>query len=275
VRERFDDGNYSAAPAWSADSVSGTRIAVAGGAIEVSRTNSRGATSGAGITLPVHIPVRRGTQIQFDVQVVRDSARTGCGINCASWPAVVRLRVKNSDLTESEVWYAFGATGGTSLSLGSVVIVGKGDAPAGEWLREQRFTVRDALPRADSILQVSVGGIGTDFSARFDNIYIPVPVLAAVAITPDSLVLSGGTPTATLRAVAKDSDGEPMPAAPAAVWSAKDTLIARVDSAGVVSQGTRIGHTWVKATLGGFADSVRVVVRSLRRAPARRPARRP
>ncbi len=270
LRERFDDGNFSAGPAWLADSASGARLGVVNGVLEISRHAARPISQGADITLPVHVPVSRATQIQFDVQVLPDSARRGCGLNCASWPARVRLRVRNSDLTESEVWYGYSDIGGTSHTLGNVVIVGRGDAPAGEWLREQRFTVRDALPRADTIIQISVGGTGTDYAARFDNIYLPVPVLASVDVKPDSLVLLSTAPSPPLRATAKDDANAELPWV-RVQWSSGDTTIARVDSLGAVT-AAKTGRAWVRGMAGTVGDSTKVIVRLA--PPARTPGRR-
>lgn len=265
LREWFGEG-WTAGQRWKVDAARGARVGAVGGALEVVRQGSRGAVQGAGISIPVRIRVTRATQIQFDVQLLADSLRGGCGLNCAGWPAIVRVRVKNSDLTESEIWYAYNDTGGAGRTLGGVVIVARGDAPAGQWLRDQRFTIRDAAPRADSILQVSLGGIGADFGARFDNLFVPVPVLTSLELRPDSLVLTNAAPAQPLRAAARDADGRDMPWVRAA-WSISDTTIARVDSLGVVT-GLRTGRALIKAQVGTLADSARVRVRITR--PVRR-----
>jgi len=268
LRESFADGNWTSGPAWSVDSASDIRLAVTDSALEVTRTNSRGQVAAAGLTIPVHIPVTRTTQVQFDVMVRQGGAP--CGLNCANYPAVVRLRVKNSDLTESEVWYAFGDRGGQSHSFGGVVIVVRGDVTAGSWLRAQRFTVRDALPRADTILQVSLGGIGAEFGARFDNLLLPVPVAIALVVTPDSVRLTGRAAPTRLRAVVRDAGGSEIPEARVA-WQSSDTTIARVDSTGTVLAVAN-GRAVIRAQAGALVDSTRVTVRL---APVRRPARRP
>jgi len=267
LRESFADGNWTAGPAWSVDSASDLRLAIADSALDVTRNNSRGQVAAAGLTIPVHIPVTRTTQVQFDV-MVRQGGMT-CGLNCANYPAVVRLRVKNSDLTESEVWYAFGDRGAQSHSFGGVVIVARGDLTAGTWLRAQRFTVRDALPRADTILQVSLGGIGAVFGARFDNLLLPLPVATALNVTPDSIRLTAAVPPTRLRAVVRDASGAEIPEA-RVTWQSSDTLIARVDSIGTVRPVAN-GRAVIRAQSGALVDSSRVTVRL---APARR-ARRP
>ena len=265
LRESFSDGNITAAPAWDVDHETGVRIAVSDSALEVSRSGSRHQVAAVGITMPVRIPVTRATQVQFDVMVRSSSG--GCGLNCASYPAVVRLRVKNSDLTESEVWYAFGDKGGRSRSLGNVVIVANGEVRPGAWLARQRFTIHDALPRADTILQVSIGGVAGDFTARFDNIVLPVPAPAAVVISPDSVrPMTAGT-RITLRAAVRDAAGAPLPAVTAR-WSSKDTSVARVDSLGVL-RAVAAGQTVVRAVAGVASDSVIVTVRAAARRPRR------
>lgn len=173
--EPFDDGNWTAAPAWLVDSAPGAALTMRTHAVEIARSRiGRYAGPGAGLALPARIPVRPMTQIQFDVMVLADPLRTDCGLNCASWPASVRVRVRNNDLTESEVWYVYGSKGGGGRALGNVVVVARGNAPIGRWLRGQRFTIRATLPRADTILQVAIGGVGGDIGARFDNIIVCV-----------------------------------------------------------------------------------------------------
>ncbi len=268
--EAFDDGNWTAAPAWLVDSAPGAALAMTERAVEIARSRTgRYAGPGAGLALPVRIPVRFGTRIQFDVMVLADSLRTGCGLNCASWPASVRVRVKNTDLTESEVWYVYGDKGGQGRALGNVVIVARGDAPAGRWLRGERFAIREALPRADTILQVAIGGVGGDIGARFDNIIVPVPVPATIVLTPDNAQIAGPAGHAQLRAAVFDSAGTATPWI-RVTWSSSDTLIARVDSTGQVT-GMAGGHAVIRAAAGAIRDSASVTVS----APVRRRGRRP
>ncbi len=269
VHERFEDGDWTVNPAWSVDSAPGSRLAIHDGVLEVGRRGTHGLAMATGLALPVKIPVTRTTQIQFDVMVDADSGRAGCGLNCTSWPAMVRVRVRNSDLTESEAWYAFSDRGGQGRTLGNVVIVGKPDAPAGTWLREQRFTIRDALPRADTILQISLGGIGPDFAARYDNILLPVPVLTRLELRPDSVSLTTAAPTAHLHVTPKDAGGNEMTPVPL-TWSTSDTTIASVDSTGLV-RGLKTGRAIVRVSAGTTSDSAVVRVQM---APVRAPARR-
>ncbi|MFI5212975.1 MAG: Ig-like domain-containing protein, partial [Gemmatimonadales bacterium] len=209
------------------------------------------------------------TQIRFDVMVLADSLRSGCGLSCASWPASVRVRVKNTDLTESEVWYVYGDKGGQGRALGNIVIVARGDAPAGTWLRGEHFRIREALPRADTILQVAIGAVGGDIGARFDNIVVPVPVPATIVLTPDNAQVAAPAGQAQLRAAVFDSAGTATPWI-RVTWSSSDTLIARVDSTGLVT-GLAGGHVVIRAAAGTIRDSASVTVS----APVRRRGRRP
>jgi len=108
--DAFDEGNWTAGPpgSWTAR-LGATAAMTADRTVEITRARTgRYSGPGAGLALPVRIPVRPATTIQFDVMVLADSLRTGCGLNCASWPRSVRVRVKNTDLTESEAWYVYG-----------------------------------------------------------------------------------------------------------------------------------------------------------------------
>jgi alpha-tubulin suppressor-like RCC1 family protein len=293
VREAFDDGNWTAAPAWAVDSTPGAALSASDNFFEMTRARARPRGPGAGLALPVRIPVNRTTRVQFDVMVLPDSTRIGCGLNCASWPAVFRVRVKNTDLTESEAWYAYGDRGGRNRSLGSVVIVARGDAEPGHWYRGEHFTIRDALPRADTILQISIGSTGTEVGARFDNILVPRPVPTAVVITPDSALFAAPGQTTPFQAVVRDSAGAEVPRMPL-TWRSSDTAVARVDAATGLVTAVGAGRALIRASAGALADSAAVVVtappapaapaaapaappRAGRRgaAPPRRPVRRP
>ena len=270
--EAFDDGNWTAAPAWLVDSAPGAALSMTDRAVEIARGRSgRYVGPGAGLALPVRIPVHFGTEIQFDVMVLADSLRPGCGLNCASWPASVRVRVKNTDLTESEVWYVYGDRGGQGRGLGNVVIVARGDAAAGTWLRGEHFRIREALPRADTVLQIAIGAVGSDIGARFDNIAIPVPVPATIVLTPDNAQLVAPSGHAQLRAAVFDSAGTATTWVKV-VWSSSDTLIARVDSTGLVT-GLGGGHVVIRAAVGTIRDSASVTVTAPRGRPT--PRRRP
>lgn len=276
VREDFSDGNFTTGPSWLPDPL-GPRPTMGTQEIIVARTGARGVIASAGVSTQVRIPVRREMSIEFDVRVDSAAARPGCGLNCGWWPAMVRLRVRNTDLTESEVWYVFGNGGGPSRTVGNVVIVSKADVTPGQWLRRQRFVIRDALPRAEVITQVSLGGVGTDFAARYDNIALPAGVPAAIAVRPDTLRLAPNGDTARVAASVQDSAGLALSWIPVS-WSSSDTLVARVDATGLVTAG-RPGRAQIRATAGALSARAIVTVRTTRGPAPRRatppPASRP
>ncbi|HWO88964.1 MAG TPA: hypothetical protein VNL98_07425, partial [Gemmatimonadales bacterium] len=160
ARDDFNDGNLTADPSWQLDQAIGAQVAVDRGELVVARRGSRGVLGAAGVSIPVRIPVDRSTAIQFDVRA--DSASHDCGLNCLAWPAVVRLRIRGTDLSETELWLAYGVGEGRSDTLRRVVVIARPGLAPGEWLRDQRFTIQDHVPRADTILEVSLGGIGAD-----------------------------------------------------------------------------------------------------------------
>lgn len=269
VRENFDDADYTRSPGWLADSVRGARLAVVEGAALVRRTGARGTAAAAGLVTTVRIPVRRETAIQFDVRVDSASVREGCGINCALWPAMVRVRVRNHDLTESEAWFAFGTSGGQGGSLGGVTIVAKGDAVPGQWLRRQRFVIRDHLPRAETITMLAIGGAGSEFSARFDNITLPVGTPASIVVRPDTVRFTVAGDTARLVAAVKDSLGAALTWVPVS-WTTSDTMIARVDAGGLVT-AVRPGRAVIQANGANLSATSVVFIRT---PPPTRPPRR-
>lgn len=279
VREMFND-DWRADPAWSADSAGGSRINVIEGALSVSRTAPRGGTAAlpAGLAIPVAVPVQRTTSIQFDVMLER-AAAASCGLNCTSWPASVRLRVRSTDLTESELWFVFGPgdSGTATRTMGNLVIVERRGLVPGRWLRGVRYAIAEYLPRADTVLHVAMGGFGTDYGARFDNVVIPAPLPASLALPRQVPQLTGARPTQQLTAVALGAAGDTL-AWVIPDWSSSDTAVVRVDESGVVT-GVRPGGAVIRARSGSLADSVRVrsTVPAARRQPTRapRPATRP
>jgi hypothetical protein len=265
--ELFDEEWWTA---WATDSTGGSRVALDSGALVVSRQATPGLSAAVGIARPVRIPVRRGTALQVDVRVDTSETEAGCGLNCAAWPAVVRLRVKSTDLTESELWLVFGDVGGAGRTLGPVVVVARGGVPRRSWLRGQRLVLTDHLPRADTVLEVAVGGVGAVLAARFDNLALPAPLPARLTVAPRNARLSGATRSRQLTATAVDSAGATLPWV-ALTWTSSDSSVATVDATGTVA-AVRTGTAVIRATAGTLADSARVTVRvPVRRRAPRRP----
>jgi len=268
--DSFDHGTVTTGVPWRTDSVAGAHIAVDSGELVIARTGSRGAIGAAGVALPVRIAAR-GTAIRFDVRVDSNATPGGCGLNCAEWPAMVRVRVKNRDFTESEVWYVFGPAN-PGWNANGVTLVAT-PAPNGQWLRRERFMIEDADQRADSIIEVAFGGIGTDFRSRFDNIVIPAPIIASVTVTPDSARITESGGTVQLTAEPRDSSGGAQ-SWPVVTWSSSDTAVARVSPTGLVT-ATGNGTAQIHASAEEASATVKIVVRVApeRRRPTRRPRR--
>jgi len=270
LREGFDDGDWTRAPAWQADSAAGATIVVREGSLQIARAFPRGRVAAAGLTLPLSVPVTRATALTLDVLVEDGRAPGGCGVNCAAWPATVRLRVRNHDLTESELWIVFGESSWRPpRTLGPVSFVVR-EAPRARWIRGERFVLREYLPRADSVIAISLGGIGLAYTARYDNLVLASPQPASLAVRPDTARLTEAGGTRQLTAQVRDAQGGTMPWIPV-TWSSSDTLVARVDGNGLVT-AVRNGTARIRAVAPPLADSARVTVRI---PPPRRPTRRP
>ncbi len=270
IRDNFDDGNLTAGVVWERDSLPGARIRVDSGELVIGRAQTRGAVGAVGVTLPVRIAARDAV-LRFDVRVVSNATPGGCGLNCAAWPATVRVRVKNRDFTESEVWYVYGARPGTRGWSASGITIVPGAAPVGAWARGQRIAIQDAASRADSIIEISFGGIGTEFETRFDNIIVPAPVIASVALRPDTARLTRGGDTLRLAAEPRDAGGTAQPWA-GVTWSSSDTSVARVSATGLVT-AVGNGTAQIRATAEEASAVARVTVRIAPTRPVRR--RRP
>ncbi|WP_419165118.1 Ig-like domain-containing protein [Candidatus Palauibacter sp.] len=79
----------------------------------------------------------------------------------------------------------------------------------------------------------------------------------SLVISPDSVVLASLGEERQLEATLTDEEGGET--TPAVAWFSADTLVASVDSAGLVTARAN-GATFVEATHSGYADSARVVV---------------
>ncbi|MDO8665089.1 MAG: Ig-like domain-containing protein, partial [Gemmatimonadales bacterium] len=158
----------------------------------------------------------------------------------------------------------------------------------------QRFVIREALPRADSIIQITVGGVGTDFDGWYDNLVIPAadlpapaaqpvpqavparpggPILASVTVSPDTVTFLEAGATRRLAATPRDSSGAPMTVSQRVVWTSSDPAVAQVTQTGLV-MGLASGTATIRATVGQMSGTATVTVRLPAR-PGRRPVRRP
>lgn len=270
ARDNFADGNLTAGVVWQRDSLAGARLRVDSGELLVGRAGSRGAVGAVGIGMAIRVPARDAA-VGFDVRVARNETPGGCGLNCAAFPAIARVRVRNRDYSHTEVWYAYGGPETARRWSASGITVVPLRAPTGEWLRRQRLNILEHAPRADEIVEVWFGGVGTDFEARFDNIHVPSVIIAAVAVTPDTARLARAGDTLRLAAEPRDSAGTAQPWA-AVTWSSSDTTVATVSAAGMVT-AVGNGTAQIRATAEGVTGVARVTVR-IPPPPRARPARR-
>ena len=84
------------------------------------------------------------------------------------------------------------------------------------------------------------------------------PATTTIAVTPDTVALTALGQTAQLAAEVRDQAGRVM-AGVAVTWSSADTLVATVDSAGLVTAAGG-GATWVTATAGETSGEAAVTV---------------
>ena len=107
-------------------------------------------------------------------------------------------------------------------------------------------------------LRLTRGSAGADVRAAVRRtLSAPAVYPDTVTVTPDSILLLADS-LDTLTVVVKDNLGNPS-AAPVA-WRSRDTTVAKVSSAGIVTASKNAGVTYVVATSGWRSDSTKVVV---------------
>lgn len=101
-----------------------------------------------------------------------------------------------------------------------------------------------------------VAGCGDDGGSPTD----PGPLVVAVTVAPDSLVLPAIPATFTLTVIARFTDGSErdVSASPATAYDSPSTAVAGI--AGGVVSAAGAGAVWVVAEVGGIRDSVHVLV---------------
>jgi alpha-tubulin suppressor-like RCC1 family protein len=251
LRELFDADRVPAG--WVADSARGGRIEPVEGAVLLAGAPVPALARPVALSAAAAIPVRRETALSFDVMV--EHAAAGCGLNCAAWPIAVRVRARNSDLSESELWIVYGDAAAAPRTLSGLAIVPRPGQPLNAWRRAERFVIRDYLPRADTVLEVSIGGLG-EFAARFDNVVIPAAPPASLVLERQSTPLTRAAPSRRLAVQVRGARGDPLPWV-VPVWVSSDSSVVRVDQQGVAT-AVRAGTVWIRARAGAAVDSVRV-----------------
>ncbi|WP_419164513.1 Ig-like domain-containing protein [Candidatus Palauibacter sp.] len=123
--------------------------------------------------------------------------------------------------------------------------------------RVERFTTRSLWVLAvGMVVSYCTDTLGPDerhpSSARLQRTATP-----SLVISPDSVVLTSLLEEWQLEATFTDEQGNET--TPAVAWFSVDTLVASVDSTGLVT-GLANGATFIEATHSGYTDSARVVV---------------
>jgi PKD repeat protein len=197
--ETFSDNEYEHNPQWETQAAPAgdTLFYATTGELRIARTNSQGISDYSTLNTLTDIPVTDDTEIQFDIKVVSSSVRNGCGDFCTEYPAEVILDVELANGTRRYLHYAYNDDGGLSQDAPTrSTIVAVGNAPTNEWLRNQSYRIRDALPTATRIHGVQLGGFGWDYEGWYDNIRIEDSPAQCSGDQPgctSTLTLSGGT----------------------------------------------------------------------------------
>lgn len=159
--------------------------------------------------------------------------------------------------------YKVGATGDTVLASS---LNGSQDSP---WWANAVHTFRSFLRYPYDFflrkfsdgrhLQLIRGVAGNDVRASVRRtLSAPLVYADTVTVTPDSILLLPDS-VGTLTVVVKNNDGTPNTTAPVTWWS-RDTTVAKVNNAGIVTATKNAGVTYVGATAGWRSDSTKVVV---------------
>ncbi len=181
--ETFDDGEFTSNPAWFfryLPSVGTATVGASTGALQVRRSGAGGSGQAIALETALDLAVGNQTAISFDVKVVSSSVPGGCGFICTEYPAMVTLLLELEDGSGLDLWLAYNNDGGYSqvypggigLAGGPIWIVANGAAPTNEWLRDERFVIRDLVPTARRITAIQLYGAGWDFEGWYDNVRI-------------------------------------------------------------------------------------------------------
>lgn len=175
--EDFDDGDYDG---WSyhedwSYSEGSHAVEVSDGALKIERREARGAHGIFGIEQDVSIPVDDSTEIMFDIQAAYSNVRGGSGDNNTEFPANISLTLATDD-GEKTLRFAYNYRGGSDKEFEDGYQVGIGDAPEGEWLREEKYRITDYFPTASEVTNIDIFSKGWDYTGYVDNLVIGISV---------------------------------------------------------------------------------------------------
>ena len=111
----------------------------------------------------------------------------------------------------------------------------------------------ESLAEGQAVVTATTSGV----TGPVDLVVVP-PLPTAIAVSPDTVRFTALGQTAQLSAEVREQSGRVMPEAIVS-WSSADTLVATVDSAGLL-KAVGGGTTMVTATAGGVSDAVAATV---------------
>ena len=174
----FDDGNFSADPAWTVwqpDDLPGL-VEVIGTdrnhpAFHVYRTGAGGDGGNDGIEIGIDLHVDDTTRLTLDGKVVYRSVTGGCGNDCAEYPISLTLDLELDDGTPVQLRYAFNY--GTSIAdLDYPAYKQRAfSVPQNEWFTRS-FRIRNEWPTARRVVRVLLYGNGWDYEGFADNVSV-------------------------------------------------------------------------------------------------------
>jgi hypothetical protein len=173
--ETFSDGDFTADPIGilvNATVVPGLADAI-DRELHVQRTGAGGLGGAISVHYPVSIPLNDTTTIAFDVKVISSSVRYGTGDGNEEYPATLELVLQDVTNGTRMLRFAYNDDGGASKTNAGMLQIARGDAPAGVWIRGERFIIQQLMTqKAIRITEVRLGGSGWDFESYFDNVMV-------------------------------------------------------------------------------------------------------
>lgn len=181
----FNDGNFTANPAWRPyqpdDRPGWVEVATSdrGPAFHTVRTGVGGNGGGDGIEMDVDISVGENTALSFDGKAVNRTVVNGCGRDCAEHPVIAELRLRLPDNRVVWIRYALNYDNAVRGYESGDTKQRAFNVPRNTWVtRVQR--IRDDWPTAQRIELVRLLSSGWDYEGYFDNVRIfdPSPATA-------------------------------------------------------------------------------------------------